>query len=168
MRLWSADPLTFIESEQAGLDRSHGPPDAEESLGDGEQRGDVYAPESQAQFALQASGWPSIPALVEHDSATGTPAARSSPRRLLRDDPAVDGAALDAALSDLGERVLLPVHPWELAHLRDSAPVSGLIADGRIVELGELGGAGHADGVDAHGLRRRPAVAARRSPCTRT
>ena len=35
--------------------------------------------------------------------------------------------------------MLLPVHPWEFAHLRDSAPVSRLIADGRIVELGALG-----------------------------
>jgi siderophore synthetase component len=59
--------------------------------------------------------------------------------RLLRDDPAVDGAALDAALADLGERVLLPVHPWELEHLRARKDVAALLQDGRIVDLGALG-----------------------------
>ena len=134
--LWSADPLSFIESEQAGLLGHMVHPTPKSRWGMDNAR--AYAPESQAHFALQ---WLAVdPALVEHDSATGTPAAQLT-EALLRDDPAVDGAALDAALADLGERVLLPVHPWELAHLRDSAPVSGLIADGRIVELGELGSA---------------------------
>jgi len=31
------------------------------------------------------------------------------------------------------------VHPWEFAHLRDSQPVSGLIDEGLIVDLGQLG-----------------------------
>jgi siderophore synthetase component len=33
------------------------------------------------------------------------------------------------------------VHPWELEHLRDQADVASLLADGRIVDLGELGSA---------------------------
>ena len=134
--LWSAAPLGFIASEQAGLLGHMVHPTPKSRWGMDNPR--AYAPESQARFALQ---WLAVdPALVEHDSATGTPAAQLT-EALLRDDPSVDGAALDAALADLGERVLLPVHPWELAHLRDRAPVSGLIADGRIVELGELGSA---------------------------
>ncbi len=134
--LWSADPLSFIESEQAGLlgHMVHPTPKSRWGM----DHPSAYAPESQAHFALR---WLAVdPALVEHDSATGTPAPQLT-EALLRDDPSVDGAALDAALAGLGERVLLPVHPWELAHLRDTAPVSGLIADGRIAELGELGSA---------------------------
>jgi siderophore synthetase component len=132
--LWSAAPLRFIESEQAGLlgHMVHPTPKSRWGM----DHAATYAPESQARFALR---WLAVdPALVESDSATGTPAAQLT-ETLLRDDPAVDGAALDAALAGLGERVLLPVHPWELDHLRDAAPVSGLIAGGRIVELGELG-----------------------------
>ncbi len=132
--LWSADPLAFIESEQAGLLGHMAHPTVKSRWGMDDPA--AYAPETQARFGLR---WLAVdPALIEHDSATGTPAATLT-EQLLRDDPAVDGAALDVALAELGERVLLPVHPWELAHQRDTAPVSGLLADGRIVDLGELG-----------------------------
>lgn len=134
--LWSADPLRFIDSEQAGLLGHMVHPTAKSRWGMEYDEVTAYAPESRARFALR---WLAVdPALVESDSATGIPAAQLT-EALLRDDPAVDGAALDAALADLGERVLLPVHPWEIDHLRDAQPVSGLIADGRIVDLGELG-----------------------------
>ncbi len=136
-RLWSADPLRFVDSEQAGLLGHMAHPAAKSRWELGPEQTAAYAPEAQARFALR---WLAVdPALVHSDSAASAPAAQLT-ERLLREDPAVDGAALDAALSEHGERVLLPVHPWELAYLRERDDVAALLADGRIVELGELGG----------------------------
>ncbi len=136
--LWSAAPLRFIESEQAGLIGHMAHPTNLSRWGMGSDAVAAYAPERQASFALQ---WLAVdPSIVEQDSAADSSAAELT-ERLLREDPAVDGAALDAALADLGERVLLPVHPWEFAHLRDREPVSRLLDEGLIVDLGSLGGA---------------------------
>ena len=135
--LWSAAPLTFAESEQALLlgHMVHPTPKSRSEMSDADLR--AYSPELAARFALR---WLAVDAqLVEHDSATGVPAPQLA-ERLLRDDPAVDQAALDAALADLGERVLIPAHPWELAYLREhDAVVAALLADGAIVDLGPLG-----------------------------
>lgn len=135
--LWSARPLNFLESEQALLlgHMLHPTPKSRGEMSHAELR--AYSPETAARFALH---WLAVDAgLVEHDSATGTPAPLLS-ERLLRDDPAVDLAALEAALAGLGERVLLPAHPWELAYLREhDAVVAALLADGAIVDLGPLG-----------------------------
>lgn len=134
--LWNAEPLRFIDAEQAGFIGHMVHPTSLSRWGMEPDDLAAYAPERQARFALQ---WLAVdPSLVEQDSATGTSAAQLT-ERLLRDDAAVDGAALDAKLAGLGERVLLPVHPWEFAHLRDRAPVSALLAEGLIVDLGELG-----------------------------
>ncbi len=135
--LWSAEPLRFIDSEQAGLLGHMAHPTTKSRWG--MEPGDTaaYGPEAQARFALR---WLAVdPALVEHDSATGSSAPELT-EQLLRADPAVDVAALDAALADLGERILLPAHPWELDHLRDGSPLSALLAEGRILDLGALGG----------------------------
>ena len=135
--LWSAAPLRFIESEQALLlgHMLHPTPKSRTEMTDDELL--AYAPETGARFQLH---WLAVEAgLVEHDSATGTPAPQLA-ERLLRDDPAVDGAALDAALEGLGERILIPAHPWELEHLRaHDGVVAALLEDGRIVDLGPLG-----------------------------
>ena len=135
--LWSAQPLGFVESEQALLlgHMLHPTPKSRGEMSEAELR--AYSPELAARLQLH---WLAVDAgLVEHDSATGTPAPQLA-ERLLRDDPAVDGAALDAALAGLGERVLLPVHPWELAHLRaHDAVVAALLHDGALVDLGPLG-----------------------------
>lgn len=134
--LWSADPLRFADSEQAGLLGHLAHPGAKSRWELDPEQTTAYAPESAARFALR---WLAVdPALVRSDSADEASAAELV-ERLLRGDPAVDGAALDAALADLGERVLLPVHPWELEHLRGHELVAGLLADGRIVDLGALG-----------------------------
>ncbi|MDQ3723172.1 MAG: hypothetical protein M3376_08945, partial [Actinomycetota bacterium] len=134
--LCNADRLSFIDSEQAGLIGHMAHPTTLSRWGMEPADLAAYAPERQARFALQ---WLAVdPSIVEQDSAAGNSAAELT-ERLLRDDAAVDGAALDAALADLGERVLLPVHPWEFAHLRDRQPVSGLLEEGLIVDLGELG-----------------------------
>lgn len=135
--LWSATPLSFIESEQAQLlgHMLHPTPKSRTEMSDEQLL--AYAPETSAQFQLH---WLAVDAgLVEHDSATGTPAVELA-ERLLRDDPAIDGAALDAALEGLGERVLIPAHPWELEHLRARhTVVAALLDDGQIVDLGPLG-----------------------------
>jgi siderophore synthetase component len=137
--LWSAAPVRFIDAEQAQLlgHAMHPAPKSRTEMSDEQLL--TYAPEMSARFALR---WLAVAAeLVEHDSVTGTPAPQLS-EALLRDDPEVDGAALDAALEGLGERVLIPVHPWELEHLRrHDDVVRALIEDGQIVDLGPLGGA---------------------------
>lgn len=137
--LFAAQPLSFIDSEQALLlgHMVHPTPKSRTELSGGDLV--AYSPELAARFALH---WLAVDAsIVEHDSATGTPAPELT-ARLLRDDPLVDGAALAAALDGLGERVLMPAHPWELAHLREhDAVVAALLDDGAIVDLGPLGGA---------------------------
>ncbi|CAN5260877.1 IucA/IucC family siderophore biosynthesis protein [soil metagenome] len=134
--LWSAAPMSFVASEQAGLLGHMVHPGPKSRWGFDEEETNAYAPETQARFALR---WLAVdPALVQSDSADGASAAELT-ERLLRDDPAVDGAALDAVLADLGDRVLLAVHPWELERLRGQKVVAGLIEDGRIVDLGALG-----------------------------
>jgi len=136
--LWDAGPLRFIDSEQAGLlgDMAH--PTAKSRWEMTPEQVDAYAPETAARFALR---WLAVaPELVEHDSA-GAQSAPQMVQRLLRDDPAVDAAALDAVLGELGDRVLLPVHPWELEHLRAGGPLAELLESGLAVDLGELGSA---------------------------
>ena len=135
--LWSARPLRFVASEQALLlgHLLHPTPKSRGEMSEAALR--AYSPELAARFQLH---WLAVdPGLVEHDSATGTPAPQLA-EALLRDDPEVDGGALDAALAGLGERVLLPVHPWELQHLRGhDAVVAALLQDDALVDLGPLG-----------------------------
>lgn len=135
--LWDAAPLRFIASEQALLlgHMIHPTPKSRTEMSAADLA--AYSPELAARFVLH---WLAVDAaLVEHDSATGTPAPELA-ARLLRDDCDVDQAALDAALGGLGERVLIPAHPWELAHLREhDAVVAALLEDGSIVDLGALG-----------------------------
>jgi siderophore synthetase component len=134
--LWSAEPLSFVDSEQAGLIGHMAHPAAKSRWELDAAQTAAYAPEAQARFALR---WLAVdPALVRSDSAEDASAAQLT-ERLLREDPAVDQAALDAALDGLGERVLLPVHPWELEHLRGQKVFAGLLEDGRIADLGALG-----------------------------
>ena len=131
-QLWSAAPLGFLDSEQAGLLGNMAHPSAKSRWELDPEQTNAYAPEAQARFPLR---WLAVdPALVRSDSARDASAAQLT-ERLLRDDPAVDGAALDG----LGDRVLLPVHPWELEHLRGQKLVAGLLEDGRITDLGALG-----------------------------
>lgn len=135
--LFSASPLSFIESEQALLlgHDLHPTPKSRTEMGPEQLL--AYAPETGAQFQLH---WLAVdPSIVEHDSATGTPAPELA-EQLLRDDPATDAAALDAALAGLGERILIPAHPWEIEHLAaNDSVVAALLQDGQIVDLGPLG-----------------------------
>lgn len=135
-RLWSADPLGFVESEQALLlgHPLHPTPKSRSEMSPRERI--AYSPELQATFPLR---WLAArPGIVRHGSATGTPAP-DLVADMLRHDPATDHARLDAALAGLGERVLLPAHPWELDHLRDRPEVAALFARGDLVDLGPHG-----------------------------
>ncbi|MEA2149455.1 MAG: hypothetical protein QOD69_1285 [Solirubrobacteraceae bacterium] len=135
--LFSAAPLSFIESEQALLlgHMLHPTPKSRTEMSPEQLL--AYAPETAAQFQLH---WLAVdPGIVEHDSATGTPAPELA-ERLLRDDPGTDVAALDAALEGLGERVLIPAHPWEIEYLAaHDKVVAALVEDRQIVDLGPLG-----------------------------
>lgn len=116
-RLFSAEPLSFIETDQAlvlGHPLHPTPKGLTGSLA-------PYAPELQPQFPLH---WLSVDhALVAHDSAAGTPAPRIAEQLLGR--PAPDG------------RILLPAHPWEAGFLARSAAT--LFASGAVVDLGPDG-----------------------------
>lgn len=98
---------------------------------------DRYAPETGAGFALE---WLAVdPALVASDSAVL--AADGSGERDAA-DVALDllpPAARDALRGAHGDRVLLPVHPWELDQLRGREDVAGLLRSGGLRELGAHG-----------------------------
>lgn len=135
-RLWSAEPLGFIESEQALLlgHPLHPTPKSRSEMSPADRR--AYSPELQSRFPLR---WLAAePEAIRHDSATGTPAP-ALVEQMLRADPATDTAALDRALAALGERVLLPAHPWELDFLRHQPDIADLFADGTLVDLGPFG-----------------------------
>jgi siderophore synthetase component len=133
--LWSATPTGFIAGEQALLlgHMLHPTPKSRTEM----RAADVaaYSPEVEARFQLH---WLAVdPRAVEHDSATGTPAPQIA-EQLLRGD--IGETALRRALAGLGERALVPAHPWELAHLREhDEAVAALLADGTIADLGPLG-----------------------------
>jgi spermidine-citrate ligase len=135
-RLWSADPLGFVESEQALLlgHPLHPTPKSRGEMSPADRA--TYSPELQGSFRLQ---WLAArPEVVRHASATGTPAPELV-ADMLRSDPATDTARLDVLLAGLGDRVLLPTHPWELEHLRRQEEVALLFRQGDLVDLGPHG-----------------------------
>lgn len=106
----------------------------------GEMRPDErrrYAPETGAGFALR---WLAVDAeLVQADSAV--PTADGTGERPATDVagdllPADERAALIAEHPD---RVLIPVHPWELARLRERLDVAALLRSGALRDVGERG-----------------------------
>lgn len=135
-RLFSGGELSFGEAEQSLIlgHAVHPTPKSLSEMGVDDRR--RYAPEQARPFALH---WLAVrPEWVVHDSALATSAPELA-RRLLRDDPQVDHGALDAALRPLGERVLIPAHPWEATHLAGADESAALFADETIVDLGPLG-----------------------------
>ncbi|MCK9249752.1 MAG: hypothetical protein M0P31_12370 [Solirubrobacteraceae bacterium] len=124
---------------------------------------DRYAPETASRFALR---WLAVdPAIVRHDSAvvdddgaevpaprlaadlleTALATAADGPAGDAHDgaEPAAGRAARTAALRDrlagLGDRVIVPMHPWEVERLRGRDDVAGLLRSGAIVDLGAHG-----------------------------
>ncbi len=136
-RLWSADPLPFIESEGALLigHLLHPTPKSRGEMSPDDRV--RYSPEVGARFPLH---WLAVdPELVVHDSAAGRPAPGLA-EALLRRDRHLDHGALERALSGLGPRILVPVHPWEAGHLADGPELAPLREAGAVVDLGPFGG----------------------------
>jgi len=116
-RLWGAEPLGFIATDQALL-LGHPLHPTPKGLSGSLAR---YAPELQPQFPLH---WLSVAAdRVVHDSATGTPAPALAAQLLGR--PPEPG------------RILIPAHPWEAGYLARAA--SALFASGDVIDLGPDG-----------------------------
>jgi spermidine-citrate ligase len=139
-RLWSADPLPFVESEQALLlgHPVHPTPKSRTPMSPRERQ--RFSPETQARFPLH---WLAVRSeLVHHASATGT-SAPELVETMLRHDPATDTALLDTRLEQLDGsgtgRMLLPAHPWELDFLRSQPDVVDLFDSGAVVDLGPFG-----------------------------
>lgn len=128
-RLWSPDPLEFLESEQALLlgHALHPTPKSRQPMTRPER--DRYSPETGGSFPLH---WLAVaPDSVKHASATGTPATTH-----LRELAEACGVP---ELKGLPKRVLLPGHPWEIAHLRRQPGMAKLFDSGTLVDLGAFG-----------------------------
>ncbi len=136
-RLWSAAPLTFPDTEQALLlgHLVHPTPKSRGELGAVERQ--RFSPETGGRFALR---WLAVDRdLVRHGSALDTPAPELA-AALLRDDPAVDQAALQATREAVGgDRILLPAHPYEADRLAADPLTADLFDTGAVVDLGAWG-----------------------------
>lgn len=136
-RLWSAEPLTFPDTEQALLlgHMVHPTPKSRGEMGAVERQ--RFSPETGGRFALR---WLAVDrALVRHASALDTPATELA-EALLHDDPAVDHASLRAARDAAGAgRVLLPAHPYEADRLAADPRTADLFDTGAVVDLGPWG-----------------------------
>ncbi len=123
--LWSAAPMRFADSEQALLLGHMLHPTPKSRCEMSAPQIAAYSPELAARFRLH---WLSVdPLAVEHDSATGTPAPELAARLL-------GGERAD------GDRLLVPAHPWQLAHMREHDPaIAALERAGTIIDLGPLG-----------------------------
>ncbi|AYY14608.1 IucA/IucC family siderophore biosynthesis protein [Actinobacteria bacterium YIM 96077] len=135
-RLWSADPLPFGASEQALLlgHMCHPTPKSRGEMTETQRQ--LYSPELAGRFPLR---WLAVePDLVRHASATGTPAPELA-KQLLRTDPSTDVAALDAMTGAVGERIILPAHPFEADRLAADPATAHLFATEAVVDLGTFG-----------------------------
>ncbi|MEU3463067.1 IucA/IucC family protein [Streptomyces sp. NPDC006733] len=128
----TTDP--FLEAEQSLIlgHSLHPTPKGREGLSEAESR--AFSPELRGSFPLH---WFAVDrALIASDSAW-TVRGRTVPAdRLLAD---LAGPGLD--LAD-GEAVL-PLHPWQAREVRHRPEVRGLLATGRLRDLGPLGGPWH-------------------------
>jgi siderophore synthetase component len=125
---WHA-PNPFLTAEQA-LRLGHPlHPAAKASTGFGPDDLDRYAPELGAAFPLH---WLAVdPALVEE--------RRLDTVRSLDPPPTLGDAAAARLGSARASWPLLPCHPWQAGYLAGQPAVAGLLATGRVVDLGPLG-----------------------------
>jgi siderophore synthetase component len=134
---YAAGPQDFLTSERQLV---LGHPFHPTPKSRGEMRPDErcrYAPETGARFALR---WLAVDGeLIQADSAvlaadgTSERPAADVVGDLLPHDERV------ALAAEHPGRVLLPVHPWELAWLRERADVAGLLRSDALRDLGEHG-----------------------------
>ncbi|KPF42509.1 IucA/IucC family siderophore biosynthesis protein [Rhizobium sp. AAP43] len=127
-----AEMLSFIEAEQ-GLLAGHGiHPCPKSRSGMTADQLARFSPEFGAGFPLH---WFAIaPELYRTGHSEGIPAAQ-----------AWIGEALGPELADLKARLpsddfaLVPVHPWQAAHLLESGRIDPLLSYGGVIDLGEAG-----------------------------
>jgi siderophore synthetase component len=135
-RLWSAEPLSFGETEQALLlgHMAHPTPKSRGEMTQFQRR--RYSPETGGRFRLH---WLAVTThLVRHASAVGTPAPELT-EELLRKDPGTDLGALDAMMDAVGPRILIPAHPYEADRLASDPATASLFDTEAVVDLGPLG-----------------------------
>lgn len=129
-RLWSPAPQGFIDTEQALLlgHPLHPTPKSRQPM----SPADVarYSPETQGRFQLR---WLAVtPELVRQGSALTVDAATISAQLAER-------CGVPNLTGNLRGRVLLPAHPWELAHLQRQAGVAQLFEERSLIDLGPWG-----------------------------
>lgn len=125
---------SFRAAEQSLLFGHQMHPTPKSRVGFSPDQADAYVPELDGSVSL--TYFRAKPSLVWSDSAR----ERSAPdcvRDLLRRDPTV-GAEFVAEHVE-SEDVLLPVHPWQAARLRESPRVQRLLDTGTLRDLGSVG-----------------------------
>lgn len=125
--LYSPKPLGFLDTEQALWlgHQTHPTPKSRGDMSPAQRR--RYSPETQGRFQLR---WFAVqPELVRQASAADVPAVDLARELLEPGDP---------VLRRLGQRVLLPAHPWEAEYMRSD---STLFDSGAIEDLGPAGAA---------------------------
>lgn len=134
-------PQSFLDAERSLVlgHPFHPTPKSRGEMRPGER--DAYAPETGAQFGLR---WLAVDAeLVQQDSAVlGPDGAERSAADVATD--LLPFQTADALRDAHGGRLLVPVHPWELEHLRTREDVAGLLRSGAIRDLGAHGAPGQA------------------------
>ncbi|MCR9141605.1 MAG: IucA/IucC family siderophore biosynthesis protein [bacterium] len=133
-RITGADPLSFIEAEQALLIGHQTHPTAKSREGFSESEMAAYSPELRGRFPLHF--FRVHPKIAHQSSAVPDESADAIVKRMLREDPAVP-----AVIKDHCEEpwVILPVHPWQARYVQSLDSVKRLLADGLIQDLGQAG-----------------------------
>lgn len=125
--------LSFGEAEQALVFGHHRHPTPKSRQGIADRHRSTYAPELGGSF--QVAYFAADPDLV----TTGSALSRSAPALVadsLRTDPEVADTTVDEFVD--GDRVLLPVHPWQAEYLREQPHIRSHLGDG-LTDLGQLG-----------------------------
>ncbi|WP_200831006.1 IucA/IucC family protein [Haloarcula mannanilytica] len=125
---------SFHEAEQSLLFGHQMHPSPKSRVGFSPGQADAYVPELGGSVSL--AYFRAKPRLVWSDSAV----ERSAPdlvRDLLRQDPTVSEEFVAEHVES--EDVLLPVHPWQAARLRESPRVQRLLDTGTLRDLGLVG-----------------------------
>lgn len=129
-----AGEWSFREAEQSLLFGHQMHPTPKSRVGFTPGREDAFVPELGGSVPL--TYFRADPDLICSDSAV----ERSAPdcvRDLLRSDPTVSAAFVSEHVDS--EDVLVPVHPWQAAHLREKPRVQRLLEAGELRDLGPVG-----------------------------
>ncbi len=133
-RLTGADPLSFIDAEQALLIGHQTHPTAKSREGFSESEMALYSPELRGRFPLHF--FRVHPTIAHQSSAVSGSSAEDIVKKMLREDPAVPAAIKDHCDEPW---VILPVHPWQAQYVQSLDSVKRLLADGLLQDLGTAG-----------------------------